>query len=395
MIIDVDLANIFCYSVLSAEMSPVAIHADFPGGNVAVVESSRTSVHVAPDLRGDNPWFYWYFEARAVKPGRVEFVFPNKVAGFKNGAIGYQGPAISEDQGRSWRWMGTANVDGSRFSYVFTQPGQRVRFAVTIPYVQSNLDAFLQEHAKNPHLKSSVLTKSRHDRGVELLQIGEMGPDYQPVLVTARHHAAETMASYVLEGLLAEAMSDGAVGKQFRSNYVLFAVPFMDKDGVEEGDQGKNRKPHDHNRDYGENSIYPEVQAVKDLDRQVGFRFALDMHCPTLVMKDHQVMYFAGAKNRPQYNFENVSAFAAAIKKGLPDNAPYGPLVWLKDETKPSPKNSRYFGFQDDTIMATTFEFPFAPPEKATDPTVCREYGRVILRAWVATSFREPDAHRS
>ena len=106
-------------------------------------------------------------------------------------------------------------------------------------------------------------------------------------------------------------------------------------------------------------------------------------------------MYFTGAKDRPQYNFENVSAFAAAIKNRLPEDAPYGPLVWLKNETKPSPKNSRYFGFQDDMIMATTFEFPFAPPGKATDPASCREYGRVMLRAWVATSFCEPDGNGS
>ena len=384
----------FSATALAAEKGRVTIHTDFPGGNVTVVENAGPLVHVAPDLRGDNPWFYWCFEARAMKPGRVEFFFPDTVAGFKNGAIGYQGPAISEDQGRSWRWMGTANVDGSRFFYVFTQQDQRVRFAVTIPYVQSHFHVFLRQHATNPHLKSSVLTRSRRGRDVELLQIGESGPDVQPVMVTARHHAAETMASYVLEGFLEEAMSDSAAGRQFRTSYVLYAVPFVDKDGVEEGDQGKNRKPHDHNRDYGEQSIYPEVQAIKDLDRQVGFRFALDLHCPTLVMKDHQVMYFSGAKDHPQYNFENVSAFAAAIKKCLPENAPYGPLVWLKNENLPSPKSSRYFGFQHDMIMAATFEFPFAPPSKATDPVSCREYGRVMLQAWVATRLREPDVSR-
>ena len=102
-------------------------------------------------------------------------------------------------------------------------------------------------------------------------------------------------------------------------------------------------------------------------------------------------MYFAGAKERPRHNFENVSEFAGWIKKGLPKNAPYGPLVWLKNETQPSPKNSRYFGFRDNMIMAATFEFPYAPPGKSTDPASCREYGRIMLQAWVATRFRAPD----
>jgi hypothetical protein len=366
----------------------VTIHADFPGGNVAVMQNEGSTVQVSPDLRGDSPWFYWYFEARASKPGRVSFVFPEKVAGFTNGAIGFQGPAISTDLGKNWKWMGTENVDGSSFFYDFATTNDRVRFAVTIPYVQTELDEFLKKNISNPHLKKSILTKSRHGRDVELLQIGQPGPQVKAVLVTGRHHAAETIASYVLEGFLQEAMSDSPAGEAFRKQYVLYAVPFVDKDGVEEGDQGKNRKPHDHNRDYGEKSIYPEIQAIKELDNATNFQFTLDFHCPTLVMQDHQVMYFVGAKDHPKYNFENVSEFAGWIKKGLPASAPHGPLVWLKSETTATPMNSHYFGFKDGTIMAATLEIPFAPPGKSTDPTSCRQYGQVVLKAWVDTHFR-------
>jgi hypothetical protein len=370
------------------EFGEVTLRSDFPGGNVTVMQNAEGTVRVAPDLRGDRPWFYWCFEAKAASPGRVTFVFPEKVAGFKDGAIGFQGPAISTDEGTTWKWMGKSHVEGSSFFYEFSRVEERVRFAVTIPYLQTNLDKFLSQHAANPHLKIGVLTTSRHGRDVELLQIGHPGPDQRPVLVTGRHHAAETMASFVLEGFLAEAMSDSPEGVEFRKRYVLFAVPFVDKDGVEEGDQGKNRKPHDHNRDYGDESIYPEVQALKNLDKTHDFPFALDFHCPTLVMQDHQVMYFVGAKQHPPHNFENVSEFASWIKKGLPPAAPYGPLVWLRDEDDPSPKNSRYFGFKETAIMAATFEFPFAPPGKATDPTSCRKYGQVMLGAWVNTHFR-------
>ncbi|MEQ8789539.1 MAG: M14 family zinc carboxypeptidase [Pirellulaceae bacterium] len=365
----------------------VKITADFPGGNIDVQSNDGATVQMAPDLRGDNPWFYWYFEATAAKPGHVRFQFPEKVVGFANGGIGLQGPALSTDGGATWNWMGTDQVEGSVFYYDFTKRGERVRFAVTIPYVQSNLEAFLKKNADNKHLHKSVLTKSRQGRDVELLRIGEPGEGRRPVLVTGRHHAAETIASYVLEGFLQAAMSDSAAGKAFREKYVLYAVPLVDKDGVQQGDQGKNRKPHDHNRDYGDESIYPEVRAIKQLDREVDFPFALDFHCPTLVMPDHQVMYFVGAKQHPPRNLENVTEFARWIKQGLPKEAPHGPLVWLRDEDKPSPKNSRYFGFQEGAVMAATLEFPFAPPGKTTDPESCRRYGEVILQAWVETHF--------
>lgn len=368
---------------------PVAINTAFPGGNIKVTATTEDSVHVEPDLRGGRPWFYWCFEATAAKAGKVNFVFPEKVAGFKDGAIGFQGPAISTDAGKTWKWMGTEQVDGSSFFYVFKNANERVRFAVTIPYLQTELDAFLVKNKSNRHLKKSVLTKSRHGRDVELLQIGSAGPNVKAMLVTGRHHAAETIASYVLEGFLQEAMSESESAKEFRQKYALFAVPFVDKDGVEEGDQGKNRRPHDHNRDYGEQSIYPEIQAIKKLDKETNFRFSLDFHCPTLVMSDHQVMYFVGPKEHPAYNFQNVSEFAGLIKRGLPKNAPVGPYVWLRPVKTPVPMNSHYFGFKPGTIMAATLEIPFAPAGKATDPASCREYGRTILGAWVNTHFLE------
>ena len=75
--------------------------------------------------------------------------------------------------------------------------------------------------------------------------------------------------------------------------------PFMDKDGVEEGDQGKNRKPHDHNRDYlyqtGEKGIYPSVTALRELVSkwsQHRLKIGIDMHCPLLRGRGHEQIHF-------------------------------------------------------------------------------------------------------
>src|SRR4051812_18687972 len=145
----------------------ITINTAFPGGNVLVKSNTARTVEIAPDLRGGKPWFYWYFEAAATEPGRATFVFA------KPGAIGVSGPAFSKDDGMTWEWMGADRIvtvprEGGdaktppqeTFAYDFTKAGERVRFSVGIPYVQSNLDAFLARCADNPHLKKSVLTKS-------------------------------------------------------------------------------------------------------------------------------------------------------------------------------------------------------------------------------------------
>ena len=100
---------------------------------------------------------------------------------------------------------------------------------------------------------------------MELLRLGRLdGEAEQCVLLTCRHHACEMMASYSLEGIM-EAVLASDEGRRLREQVEFFVVPFMDKDGVEEGDQGKNRKPHDHNRDYDGESLYASVRAVREL----------------------------------------------------------------------------------------------------------------------------------
>ena len=376
-----------CSIQLTAAEPVVSISTDIPGGNVTVVSNEGETVQLSPDLRGGRDWFYWCFAATAERKGDVRFVFPERVAGFRLGAVGFQGPAVSEDGGKSWRWLGSNPefTSAREFSWSF-EPGQTVRFAVTIPYTQANLAAFVRRHQQNPHFQASMLTQTRAGREVELIQIGTPGKGRQAVLMTCRHHACETIASYLLEGILDAAMSDTAEGRRFRDRFVLYAVPLVDKDGVEEGDQGKNRAPHDHNRDYGDGSIYRSVQAIKMLAVEKKINALLDLHCPTLVMDIHQRFYFAGPSDAPDNNLATVTRYAEAIRSNLPEGAPSGPVVQLKPTDKDRHKHcSGFFSQLDGVMMAATLETPFAPKKKNMSPDDVRTYGACLLRAWNET----------
>lgn len=366
----------------------VKIRSDYPGGNVIVLKNEAGNVQIAPDLRGGKHWFYWSFEAEVVQPGRVHFAFPEELTGIKS-PISMQGPAQSLDGGKSWEWAGTKNVQDNIFSYDFEKIGQKVRFAVAFPYLQSDLDAFLKESSENKLLRMETLTKSSKGRDVELLQIGEPGPDVKAVLMTARHHACESMASFVLEGFMRLAISDTPQAETFREKYVLYVIPFVDKDGVEDGDQGKNRAPHDHNRDYGKDSLYPKVDAIEALADSKKIQLFLDLHCPTLRMDIHQVMYFVGTQQTPVNNEAFVKAFAALITKGLPPKSPGGPRVLLeKREPMETGSNcNRFFSYKEGMLMAATLEIPYAPPNTVMDAANCRKIGEAIFNAWVEMDF--------
>ena len=125
------------------------------------------------------------------------------------------------------------------------------------------------------------------------------GPQHRPgpyrLAFTCRHHACECLASYELEGIIEAMLAQDETGRWYREHVSAVFVPFVDKDGVEDGDQGKNRRPHDHNRDYAGDSIYPTVAAIKTLlPEWSGGRLdlALDLHCPSRM--DSRISFVGG-----------------------------------------------------------------------------------------------------
>ena len=203
-----------------------------------------------------------------------------------------KGPHIHLDDGATWRWLGpkrsNADEPSPKDGFVFRFPAGETsaRFCFSIPYVESDLKKFLHRYKNSSSLKAAMLCKTAKGRSVEALYLGRLDAeaDYR-IALTCRHHSCESMASYVLEGLMDAVLAESDTGRWFRRHVAIVAIPFVDKDGVEAGDQGKNRKPHDHNRDYGDQSIYPEVAAIKKLlPEWSGGRLdvAIDMHCPYL-----------------------------------------------------------------------------------------------------------------
>lgn len=398
--LSIRLVLALCMSLLPAHLMAsalkVTIRTDFPGGNVLVVKDEGATVHLAPDLRGGPAWFYWHVEAEAAQAGSVNFMFARPPM------VGVRGPAVSQDGGRSWQWLGAdqvkfapaAGMDKTMprhdsFSFTFTEAKQKVRFAVAIPYLQREFDEFLNKRKANPHLTRSTLTETRVGRRpVDLVQIGKPGPGVHSVLMTARHHACESMASYVLEGIMQEALSDSPAGVEFRKKHVLYAVPLVDTDGVELGDQGKNRLPRDYNRDYGPDTIHPEINAIKELARRKKVQFALDLHCPFLRGDIHEAFYFVGL-GLPHIK-NNLAEWNAWLKEERPQVA-MTPLDLLTDPRKPNaadPRiNSHYFATRENAIFAVTLEVPYAQPTCPLDAAMARAYGSSMLKAWVRTKF--------
>lgn len=372
----------------ASQENGVSIDAGYPGGNIILDRIEGDAVYVRPDLRDtEGWWFYWNFRVTGAAGRTLTFQFSDR------DPIGVRGPALSTDGGASWTWMGTETVRPGQFTYTFPPQAHEVRFAFTIPYQEQDFQRFVAKHQASPDLVLDSLCKSPKGREVELVRAGRLDgdPRYR-VLVTARHHACEAMANYVLEGLLDAVLSDDDNGYWFRRNVEVMAVPFMDKDGVEDGDQGKNRRPRDHNRDYIGPSVHPETAALRTLARNWSngkLKVALDLHCPYLRGKHNEDLYIVGSRNEPMW--EAQQAFGALLEEAnktgaLPylaaNNLPHGKAWNTSGNYTAGRSFTRWAEDIEGLSLAASFEIPYANAGgQAVTPDTARDFGQNLAKA--------------
>jgi len=297
---------IFVCSIFALKShSQISIDHNFPGGNVKVVGIESDTVFFAPDLRDtEGDWFYWYFRATSNQPQTWIFkaTRPNVLTSM--------GASYSLDGGKSWQWISREDhLDDDIFSFSFSEPDQSVRLSIAQPYTEVHLNNFLDNYKDDRSLKRETFCESRSGRPVEVLYLSNFDreSDYK-ILFTARHHACEMMASYVMEGIVEALLSDSPAMKKLLDRAEIMIIPFVDKDGVEAGDQGKNRKPRDHNRDYSGQSLYAVPAKLReDIPGWVENKpwMAIDLHNPWIRNKDNEQIFFVG-KNPPALEKEQV-----------------------------------------------------------------------------------------
>ncbi len=238
---------------------------DFEGANCRLLSVTEDEVQLDVELRDTTEdWFYWCFRVDGAAGRTLRFTFPSSVR------VGYYGAAVSHDFD-AWHWQyDEAGHEGASFTYTFAPDEDRVWFAHDMLYRPARFEAFAARH----DLVINTLCISERGRRVPYVTCGEGA---ETILLTARHHACEATGSYVLEGVLESLLASELVRR-----YRIVCVPFVDYDGVTDGDQGKGRAPFDHNRDYEEGvpARYASVAAIREEAEKCRLRFAFDFHSP-------------------------------------------------------------------------------------------------------------------
>lgn len=362
---------------------------DFPAGNILIDRVSNDTVHLRPDLRDtEGNWFYWYFAVKGASGKNLVFQFNGKQS------LAAFGPAVSMDQGKTWKWLFDKPSGRSSFAYSFPASQSEVRFSMGMPYTQSNLETFLHKHQKNSFVKVGTLCTTNKGRAVEKITISQPAGEaaLYKVLITARHHACEMMASYELEGIIEAVLSRDKEMKWLRENVAFMIIPFMDKDGVENGDQGKNRKPRDHNRDYSGTSVYATTAALrKEIPEwsEGKLEIGLDLHCPYINGKDHESIHIVGS-GKPEVA-ATQRKFSSILEKNIKGELAFNEgsnflahgTSWNKSSnTSQGMSFSQWVSTIETVSLPMTIEFPYAINNgEMITPENARAFGRDVAYA--------------
>lgn len=276
---------------LRADGTELAISSDFPGGSAEVlaIDSSRRLIELAPRCEPGYGWPCWWY-AR-VDGGAIGETVTVRVTvstrPYRNQQV-LRGrwalpdrAAISTDH---VHWSQTPAVATGAHDVVYAVVVRARRFWIAWgpPFLPAHAEAALMEAALCPGAEVFTLARTREGRDVRAIRLGNSaGP---AVWVQARQHAWEVGSSWVARGLLEWAVSNDPEAIEFRRRTELWLVPIMDVDNVMRGSGGKEAEPRDHNRDWDDSPIYPEViaaqQRLRLLMEHRRLRIFVDLHQP-------------------------------------------------------------------------------------------------------------------
>ncbi len=358
------------------------IHGRFPGGNIRVDRIEGDDVYLEQELRDtEGWWFYWGFCVEGAAGRSLTFHFTN------GHVVGYRAAAVSPDN-VEYHWLGDGHaIDGATFTYDFGAEEERVFFRYALPYQLSNYENWLRK--QTAPIETGVLCVTERGRNLPYFILGDADAE-RSIFFTSRHHACESMATWGLEGAVEACIQQLADLKALNCN--LIVAPFIDLDGVEDGDQGKNRAPHDQNRDYIDEPHYVVIRALTRLAQEKQIAAFVDYHDPWYQgeVNDHLSLV------RRERGGSLVDHFAAHLKEETARNATERDIVYtgahdiypgeLWVPAIPNPATSVSFFRRLGVDLAVSIEIPyFGTPDFTYDQGNVKRLGGCIARALLRT----------
>ena len=351
----------------------IKISSQFDAGAIDVV-SATSAANIELNIRKDShaditQWFYFRLQGAQGDACSIRFMNAGDCA-YPEGWNGYQAMASYDRV----EWFRVPTVfDGAVMTISHTPAMDSVYYAYFEPYSWERHLDLIDRAQMSGQVRVLDLGSTVEGRDMNVLVIGEPAaagsPGRKKVWVIARQHPGETMAEWLVEGML-DALLDpaDAFGRQLLKEAVFYVVPNMNPDGSVHGNLRTNAAGANLNREWNTPSMErsPEVFLVKQKMHETGCDLFLDVHGD----EGLPYVFVAGSGALPTFTAQQAQQeqqFAADFCIASPDfqtehgypEAPYTDEVL----TMGSPHITHAFG-----CLALTLELPFKDNANAPDP---------------------------
>lgn len=286
--------------VASVPAAELRVSTDFEGGSAKVesVDQAARVVRFMPDGNPQRGWpCWWYLRVDGVaKDEKLTLDLagsdqPTRNNGKDTGkplAASWAMPARAtfSTDGKTWQHTAPGKHEGARILYEVAGTGGSLWIAWGPPFTPRDTETLLAEAEKlSPAAKAFELARTREGRPVRGLRVSEATAPKPPgIWIHARQHAWESGSCWVARGFTEWLVSNDTDAKWLRAHAEVFVVPIMDVDNAATGNGGKEAAPRDHNRDWDDNPVYPEVaaaqQRLRTLVKEERLAVFLDLHNP-------------------------------------------------------------------------------------------------------------------
>ena len=279
------------------------ITANFDAGNIDVInmdDEQNIELAIRPDVGGE---FLQWFNFQVQGQSGEHYVLNILNAGEAAFAAGWQHyQAVASYDRDYWFRLPTSYKDG-KLTILVDMECETIQIAYFAPYSYErhlNLLATVQMHAL---VTLAHLGETLDKRDLTLVKIGngDNAANKRSIWITARQHPGETMAEWLVEGLLYSLLdSDNATGKALLEKANFYIVPNMNPDGSVRGHLRTNAVGTNLNREWSNPSLEksPEVFYVINKMQQTGVDLFYDVH------GDEEIpfVFLAGSQGTPSYD---------------------------------------------------------------------------------------------
>ncbi|KAA0914497.1 carboxypeptidase family protein [Psychrobacter sp. ANT_WB68] len=281
------------------------ITANFDAGNIDVIsleDKKNIQLAIRPDV-GDE--FFQWFNFRLTGQVGEQYVLNIVNAGqasYLEGWENYQ--AVASYDREHWLRLPTSYKDG-KLTIMVELECDTIQIAYFAPYSYERHQDLLAAVQTHPLVSLEHLGETLDKRDLTLVKIGNgdsnSDVNKRNIWITARQHPGETMAEWLVEGLLYSLLdSDNATAKLLLEKANFYIVPNMNPDGSVRGHLRTNAVGTNLNREWLNPSLEksPEVFHVINKMEATGVDLFYDVHGDEAL----PYVFLAGSQGTPSYN---------------------------------------------------------------------------------------------